>query len=89
MLQDFLDKIRFPTLGPTTRSENLWPKLNYGQDLVAKDVVIAFLLLVFLRVANVHFVLHAFVQASRCSYRTWSYVETFRRWAAMTTPGLA
>ena len=24
---------------PTTKSENLWRKLNSGQDLVAKDVV--------------------------------------------------
>ena len=49
----------------------------------------ALLFLVFLRVANVHFVLHAFVQASQRSYRTWSYAETFRRGAAITTPGLA
>ena len=26
-------------LGPTTKSENLWGKLNSGQDLVSKDVV--------------------------------------------------
>ena len=28
-------------VGPTTKSENLWRKLNSGQDLVAIDVVCA------------------------------------------------
>ena len=33
-------KYVFPLcVGPTTKSENLWRKLNSGQDLVAKDVV--------------------------------------------------
>ena len=49
----------------------------------------ALLFLVSLRVVNVHFDLHAFLRASRCSYtdvKTRSYMHVK---AVMTTPGLA
>ena len=59
-------------------SDRIWlPKMSY-----------ALLFSVFMRVANVHFVLHAFVRASQSSYMSWSYAETFRCGAVMTTPGL-
>ena len=76
-------------MGPTTKSENLWRKLNSGQDLVAKDVVRAASVLGLFAGGECSLCFHAFVQASQRSYRTRSYAETFRRGAAMTTLGLA
>ena len=70
---------------PTTKSENLWRKMNSAQGVVAIDVVIraAVKFLASLRVANVHIGLHAFLMAFQ-----FLQMETDTR-LAMTTPSLA
>ena len=70
---------------PTTKSENLWRKMNPTQGVVAIDVVVrpAVKFLASLRVANVHIGLHAFLMAFQCLQ-----METDTR-LAMTTPSLA